>query len=316
MSVTCPACGETEIRVLFDATDRLYRTTPKIFHLVECSNCRLIRLHPWPSAGELRTYYPDGYWFAPGRDTASRLEEAYRRFVLRDHLSFVMQAVEDSDEDGIVLDVGCGGGLLLGRLQQLGLRVAGLDNSTSAASAAWTSNQVRVVCGDLSQSPLRSGSCSVVTMFHVLEHLPNAASYISAARELLTPNGRLVVQVPNASSWQFLLLGAHWNGIDVPRHLVNYRESDLKNLLDRCGFQVVRRKNFTLRDNPAGLASSLAPELDPMARRIRKIQESTGGRLTKDLIYFGLVVASLPFTMLEALSGSGSTIMLEARKKP
>jgi len=316
MSATCPACGDAAMHLLFDATDRLYRTTKKIFHVVECANCRLIRLHPWPSLHELRTYYPDGYWFAPGRDTASRLEETYRRFVLRDHLSFVLRAFEDSGQDGIVLDVGCGGGLLLGQLQRHGLRVAGFDNSVSAASAAWTTNQVRVVCGDLSQTPLRAGSCSVVTMFHVIEHLPDAASYINAARELLTPNGRLVVQVPNASSWQFLLLGSHWNGIDVPRHLVNYRESDLENLLDRCGFEVVRRKNFSLRDNPAGLASSLAPELDPMARRIRKVHESAAARLTKDLVYFALVVASLPFTMLEALGGSGSTIMLEARKKP
>ena len=138
---------------------------------------------------------------------------------------------------------------------------------------------------------------------------------MNAARELLAVDGRLVVQTPNASSWQFLLLGPHWNGIDVPRHLVDYRENDLQALLERCGFEVVRRKNFSLRDNPAGLASSVAPELDPMARRVRKVRESSATKIAKDLIYFGLVVASLPFTILEAACGAGSTIMLEARKK-
>jgi SAM-dependent methyltransferase len=302
------------MRLLFDATDRLYRTTKKNFHVVECENCRLVRLHPWPSADELRHYYPDHYWFSPGRDTASRLEETYRRFVLRDHLAFVMRAAEDAGE-GVVLDVGCGGGLLLGMLQEQGLRVAGLDNSEIAASAARTSNGVSVVCGDLSCAPLRPGSFSVVTMFHVVEHLPDAACYLRVAHELLSPDGRVVVQVPNASSWQFLLLGPHWNGIDVPRHLVDYRESDLQALLERGGFEVVRRKNFSLRDNPAGLASSLAPELDPMARRVRKIRESSAAKLAKDFVYFALVLAALPFTMLEALCGAGSTIMLEARKK-
>lgn len=315
MSATCPACGDAGMRLLFDATDRLYRTTRKNFRVVECENCRLVRLHPWPSADELRHYYPECYWFSPGRDTASRLEESYRRFVLRDHLAFVLRAVEDAGEDGVILDVGCGGGLLLGMLQEHGLRVAGLDNSKAAASAARINNRVGVVCGDLSCAPLRAGGFSVVTMFHVVEHLPDAASYLSAARELLAPDGRLVVQVPNASSWQFLLLGSHWNGIDVPRHLVDYRESDLRGLLERCGFEVVRRKNFSLRDNPAGLASSVAPELDPMARRVRKIHESGAARLAKDLLYFALVIAALPFTMLEALCGAGSTIMLEARKK-
>jgi len=313
--VACPSCGQTGTRTLFDATDRLYRTTQKIFQVVECRNCGLIRLDPWPATDELSRYYPDEYWFAPRQDTASRLEEMYRRLVLRDHLHFVLRAFKDSSENGLVLDVGCGGGLLLRLLGERGLRVAGLETSRAAASAAWEHNRVRVACGDLEQSPFAAGSCAVVSMFHVVEHLPDPASYLKAARELLAPNGRLIVQVPNASAWQFSLFGARWNGVDVPRHLVDYRERDLQELLERCGFEIVRRKHFSLRDNPAGFASSVAPGFDPMARRVRKVQESAAGKLAKDLVYFGLVLAALPFTLLEAACGAGATIMLEARRK-
>jgi 2-polyprenyl-3-methyl-5-hydroxy-6-metoxy-1,4-benzoquinol methylase len=313
--VACPSCGQTGVHTLFRATDRLYRTTDKTFLIVECQACRLIRLEPRPTAAELSRYYPDEYWYAPQPDTASRLEEAYRRFVLRDHLNFILGAVANAGEKGLLADVGCGGGLLLRLLQERGLRVAGLDTSHAAASAAWHHNHVSVVCGDLSKSPLAAGSCSVISMFHVVEHLPDPYSYLESARELLTPNGRLVVQVPNASSLQFLVLGAHWNGVDVPRHLVNYRQRDLEKLLDRCGFEVVRRKHFSLRDNPAGFASSVAPGLDPMARRVRKVRESVAVKLAKDLVYFGLVLISLPFSVLEAACGAGSTIMVEARKK-
>jgi hypothetical protein len=152
-------------------------------------------------------------------------------------------------------------------------------------------------------------------MFHVVEHLHEPFGYLRSARDLLLPGGRLIVQVPNASSWQFLMFGEHWNGVGVPRHLVNYRQRDLENLLEYCGLEVVRRKHFSLRDNPAGLASSLAPGLDPMARRVRKIRESGALKLTKDLLYFGITLASLPFTLFEAACGAGSTIMVEARKK-
>ena len=55
----------TRIRVLFSATDRLYHTTTKIFQIVECRNCRLIRLSPQPTPLELREYYPPDYWFVP-----------------------------------------------------------------------------------------------------------------------------------------------------------------------------------------------------------------------------------------------------------
>jgi SAM-dependent methyltransferase len=153
-------------------------------------------------------------------------------------------------------------------------------------------------------------------MFHVLEHLHDPQAYLEEARKLLKSNGRLIVQVPNAACWQFLLLRSGWSGLDVPRHLLNYRSQDLYALLDRCGFEILRNKYFSLRDNPAGFATSLAPWLDPMARRIRGVRESSQMKLFKSLIYFCLVVASLPFAVLEAACHSGSTIMVEAREKP
>jgi hypothetical protein len=52
-----------------------------------------------------------------------------------------------------------------------------------------------------------------------------------------------------------------------------------------------------------------------MARRIREIPESGATRLLKDLTYFVLVAAALPFTLIEAAFGTGSTIMIEARKR-
>jgi hypothetical protein len=86
-------------------------------------------------------------------------------------------------------------------------------------------------------------------------------------------------------------------------------------LIESRGFAVVRRKFFSLRDNPAGLASSVAPGLDPMARRVRGVRESGGMRLAKDLAYFALMAASVPFAIAEAACGAGSTVTIEARKQ-
>lgn len=309
----CPACGCPDFTSLFKATDRLYRTTSQEFQIVECRRCHLIRLLPRPTPAELVKYYPPEYWFSPGDSLPDRLEEYYRRLVLRDHLRFVRRALEDIRKPGLVLDVGCGGGLFLAMLAEEGQRVAGLDFSLDAARAAWARG-VPAICGGLAQPPLRPGSCRLVTMFHVLEHLYQPQAYVEAAYELLRPGGSLVVQVPNASSWQFLLLGENWTGADVPRHLTIFRTSDLEVLLERCGFRVVRKKLFSLRDNPASLASSLAPWLDPMARRVRKRGEGPRTRLVKDLVYFALVLACIPFTLLEAACGAGSTVMLEGKK--
>jgi SAM-dependent methyltransferase len=309
----CLMCGCGQVTALFHGSDRLYHTTTKQFSVVRCDECGLLRLDPTPSLEELHRYYPDNYWFTPDQSTASRLEEAYRRLVLRDHVQFVAQALADSKARGPLLDVGCGGGLFLGMMRERGLRVVGLDFSREAAGIAWGRQQVPAVAGDLERAPLRAGSFAGLTMFHVMEHLYDPRAYLKAARELLAKDGRLVVQVPNAASWQARFLGRAWNGVDIPRHLTNFRGRDLEKLVESAGFEVLRRKHFSLRDNPAGLASSLAPSLDPMARRVRRVSEAGAARLMKDLTYFAMVVASLPFAVAEAAFGAGSTVMIEAR---
>ena len=299
---------------MFHCTDRLYGTTTKSFLVVECVKCKFLRLFPRPSGEELSGYYPSGYWFQP-HDAASQAAEIYRRLVLTDHVQFVESALRRSKLAGPVLDVGPSGGLLARLLRDRGRKVVGLDNSQEAADIAWRINGVPVVAGDLLQAPFAEGSFAMVTMFHVLEHVEQPGAFLEAARRLLRPGGRLIVQVPNAASWQFLILGEAWNGLDVPRHLWNFRDSDLEWLLRDRGFNVVRRKHFSLRDNPAGLATSLIPSLDPMSRRIRQVPESTTVALLKNLAYLALTVACLPFAALEAVCRAGSTIMIEAEPK-
>jgi hypothetical protein len=102
----CLICGSARVAPLFTASDRLYHTTAKLFSVVRCGECGLIRLDPPPATDELHRYYPDNYWFAPDLTAASRLEEAYRRLVLRDHVRFVAEAIGHSRARGPLLDAG------------------------------------------------------------------------------------------------------------------------------------------------------------------------------------------------------------------
>lgn len=312
----CPACDFEESSVLFEATDRVYATTEKVFQIVECGQCRLIRLHPQPTPWELLGYYPPGYWIEPESSLIDRLEGFYRRVVLRDHVRFVERALEESGEEGLVLDVGCGTGAFLKMLAERGhTHVAGVEFALDAARAAWTRAGIPAICATLSRAPFAPGSCAVITMFRVLEHLFDPASYLEAARDLLAEEGRLIIQVPNAACWQFLLFGERWSGLEVPRSLFHFRRNDLEALLDECGFRVVRCKYFSWRDNPQGMAISLAPLLDPTGRRLRRVEETPRVRFWKDIAFLGLVALCAPFTWFEAACHAGSTVMIEARKK-
>jgi 2-polyprenyl-3-methyl-5-hydroxy-6-metoxy-1,4-benzoquinol methylase len=302
----CVFCGGSTSTLVFRGSDRLYRQTTKSFDVLQCSNCGLIRLSPRPCAEELTSYYPDSYWFGTGKGARSRLHNQCRRLLLRDHLAFL------KDISGTVLDVGCGGGLLLTMLRERGVNAIGLDLSLGAARAA-LEHGAPVVCGSLNDAPFAPGSFKVITMYHVLEHVSDPVRYLQAARSLLAGRGRLIIQVPNAASWQARFFRQKWNGFDVPRHLHTFRESDLLHMLTCSGFEVVRRKYFSLRDNPAGFVTSVAPGLDPMVRRIRRQRTAS---FAHDMTYLTLAIAALPFAFLEACCRKGATITIEAAKKP
>lgn len=307
----CLRCGSLHAVVLISGTDRLYQTTADRFQVVRCVQCGLCRLAPRPLPAQLNHFYPTNYWFHPGDRRASRWAEQYRRLVLRDHVRFVARAYRDAGSAGLVLDAGCGGGLLPAMLRERGVPAIGLDSSSGACSIAWNVHHVPAIAGDLTTAPFSPESFSLLTLFHVLEHLPDPGAYLDAARQLLRPRGHLVVQVPNIDCWQFRLLGPAWNGLDIPRHLTDFRTEDLVYFLNHHGFEVFRMKHFSLRDNPAGLATSLAPGLDPMARRIRERLPS----LLADFAYLALTAVSLPFALTEAAFGHGSSIMIQARKR-
>ncbi len=310
-SSCCPRCDSPSYLILFRASDHLYETKARPFHVVECGVCRLMRLYPTPTADEVRSFYPDSYWWETDSSVSGRLAELYRQFVLGDHVQFITRHGKLSAP---VLDVGCGGGAFVRALIDRGVPAVGLDVSPVAASMARTEGHSTAVRGALPFAPFAPHSFSVVTLFHVLEHVPDPAALLLAIDDLLLPGGKLIVQVPNADSWQFLLLGKLWSGLDMPRHLTHFRAGDLETLLEGCGFSVLRRKFFSLRDNPAALATSLCPRLEPVVRRVRGLKESSSMRLLKDALYASLVVAAILPTLVEAASGAGATVMFEAMR--
>jgi SAM-dependent methyltransferase len=275
----------------------------------------MVRLYPRPEPAELRRFYPARESPAPHDAAPGFWKQLLRRCLFRDHARFVRRALAEVPGNGPILDVNCGTGLFLRELNLAQHRLVGLDFSADSAAIAWARNAVPAVCGALPSAPFPAGTFSVITMFQVLEHLFDPSVYIEAAAHLLCPEGRLIVQVPNAGSWQFLLLGEHWSGLDIPRHLLLFKDEDLKSLLEFCGFEVVRRKRFSLRDDPLLLATSLAPGLSPDVRRARGVEENQAAAIVKSALFGLLWLIALPVAALESASRGGATLTMEARLK-
>ena len=224
----------------------------------------------------------------------------------------------DTRARGPLLDVGCGGGLFLGMMRERGFRVRGPGLfRREAAAIAWRRQQVPAVCGMLEHAPLRAGSFAGITMFHVLEHLYDPRAYLAAAHQLLPSRTAgwwcRCPTPPAGSSACWAAPGTAWT---CRATCSISATATWRRLLESCGFEVVRRKYFSLRDNPAGLASSLAPcarpHGAPRARASRESARRAPGQGPGVLRAGGW--RRCRFTVLEAACRAGSTVMIEARK--
>ena len=189
-----------------------------------------------------------------------------------------------------------------------------MDASSEAVELARLQYGLQVRRGDVGSEVWEDQRFDFVTMFHVLEHLPDPRKGLLFAGGLLNPRGSLIVQVPNVASCQARMFRSRWYGLDVPRHLVNFTAGGLDLLLNSVGFEIHRVSHFSLRDNPASLASSIAPGLDPIGRRGSGGKESPAAQLCRDGLYFALALLAVPFAALESALGYGATVMVHAKR--
>jgi 2-polyprenyl-3-methyl-5-hydroxy-6-metoxy-1,4-benzoquinol methylase len=167
---------------------------------------------------------------------------------------------------GRLLDVGCGAGLFLKHMQQLGWEVSGVEPDPNAAGIARRNlGHDRVVTGDLGQVELAAESFDAITLSHVIEHVPDPAETLAICRRLLEPSGRLVLTTPNSESLGARHFGRTWVHWDPPRHLQVFNARTLSQLTREAGFEIESLDTPTNGAQFIWLASSLISRRGSMA---------------------------------------------------
>ena len=123
-----------------------------------------------------------------------------------------------------VLDIGCGTGDFLQACQQQQWTVFGVEPNTGAREKA--QEKKLNIYENLAALPQQK--FDVITLWHVLEHVPNLTEYCSQLQSLLKPNGTLVVAVPNFKSYDALHYKSYWAAYDTPRHLWHFSRTAIR----------------------------------------------------------------------------------------
>lgn len=101
---------------------------------------------------------------------------------------------------GVVVDLGCGTGRLVGPLTAAGCRVIAVDRSVAMLERVNRDGSDTVILrADARSLPIKAGSCSTVVCSGVLHHIEQWPSVVREAGRILEPGGRLIIREPNAN---------------------------------------------------------------------------------------------------------------------
>lgn len=140
-------------------------------------------------------------------------------------------------EQGRLLDLGCGSGSFMARMQKWGWDVVGIEPDPKAVAHLkgkynFDIRTSLIGCDDL------AGSFDLITMNHLIEHLPDPLQTLKQCRKLLRPNGRVIVVTPNARSLGLYIFGQFWRGLEAPRHFHVFTATSLRDTFKAAGFEV------------------------------------------------------------------------------
>jgi 2-polyprenyl-3-methyl-5-hydroxy-6-metoxy-1,4-benzoquinol methylase len=267
-TVPCPVCylcGSPGSVFYSQLRDRTF-DVPGEWNLRQCSNadCSLVWMDPQPHRHEIAKLYSSYYTHdaepAP-RSWLGRMKLAILCSTLGyEHptgaiidkiggwllgrISLLREMGEGmilwcpSKWRGRLLDVGCGSGALLRNFAQLGWDVHGIEADPNAVTVARNVLGVDVRSGTIESGGFAAGCFDVVTMSHVIEHLPDPITSLTECYRTLRPGGHLVVVTPNCESWARRLFGRNWAAWELPRHFFLFSARTLKTCAERAGFEV------------------------------------------------------------------------------
>ena len=185
--------------------------------------------HPQPSLENLGKYYESEDYISHTDNKRSLFEKLYhfiKSIALKNKLNLINSLQPNK---GRILDIGAGTGDFLSVAKNDGWQTIGVEPSERAKSTAINKGISFVE----QTSELENHSFDMISMWHVLEHVPDLDKQIKELKRLLKPTGTLIIAVPNFKSFDAKHYGKFWAAYDVPIHFWHFSKTAIKLLFEK-----------------------------------------------------------------------------------
>ncbi len=203
------------------------------FSLIKNEELDLLYTYPQPDVNKLWKYYESDDYISHTSNKRTVFEKLYhivREFAIRSKIDLI----NTSQKKGTLLDIGTGTGDFLLSAKEDGWQVIGVEPNTDARQLAIAKNlNVQVNSYDVPDN-----SVDLVSMWHVLEHVPNYDLQIKELSRILKPTGTIIIAVPNYKSFDAQYYKQFWAAYDVPRHFWHFSQKSISNIFSAHNFEV------------------------------------------------------------------------------
>ena len=233
----CPICNKEDIGFLMHSKD--YSLTQDDFQIIQCTHCTLKYTDPVPSKEEIGPYYDFPAYISHTDDNTGLINKLYhsvRNYTLSQKTNWVQSLF--TGYKGQLLEIGAGTGAFAHAMTKKGWTVTALEPDAASRERALATYQINIVPIE-ELFTLTENKFDVITLWHVLEHVHDLNDYIRTFYKLLKPNGRLIIAVPNYTSYDAQFYKKYWAAYDVPRHLYHFSPTAMEYLAKKYTMQIL-----------------------------------------------------------------------------
>ncbi|MBA6156738.1 class I SAM-dependent methyltransferase [Tenacibaculum sp. S7007] len=187
-----------------------------------------------PVPTNLENYYLSDSYISHTDSKKTLFDKVYqlvKNYTLKKKLKLINSFNTD---EKTILDVGAGTGDFLNVCKNNSWKINGIEPSLKAREIASKKNII--LKEDISE--IKETKFDVITLWHVLEHIPNLIEYTQVLKELIKPNGVLIIAVPNYKSYDAKHYKEFWAAYDVPRHLWHFSKTSIEKIFSSVEMKV------------------------------------------------------------------------------
>lgn len=206
------------------------------FELLLDPELELLKTHPQPALENLGSYYESEDYISHTDSKRSLFEKIYhivKTYSLKKKVGLINSY---HSQKGSLLDIGAGTGDFLVTAKASGWQTTGIEPNKNAKNLAISKG----ISFENSIESIENQQFDVITMWHVLEHVPDVEHQIKQLKRLLKPEGTLIIAVPNYKSFDAQHYGKFWAAYDVPRHLWHFSKISIQKLVSRENLKLAK----------------------------------------------------------------------------